>query len=111
MIQAMREGLAGDGDVEAVGDGEIGQGLSTGVVALGEEHLFVLTMKGAPLGDATFHGATDAVGNGIRPEFVLQFLEDSDGHDARDLDHLQHPRPHIGQRIPAGSPGARLLLL
>ena len=33
MIQAMREGLAGDGDVEAVGYGEIGQGLSTGVVA------------------------------------------------------------------------------
>ena len=111
MIEAMWERLAGDGDAEAVGDGEIGQRLTAGIMALREEYLLVLAVKGAPFCDATFECAADAVGKNVRAEFILEVLENRHRHDAGDLEHLQHPRPDIGQRIGAGSPGSWLLLL
>ena len=107
----MRERLAGDGDAEAVGDGEIRQPLTAGMMALREENLLVLAVKGAPFFDATFERAADAVGQNVRAEFILEILENRHRHYAGDLEHLQHPRPDLRQRIGACSPGSRLLLL
>lgn len=51
MIEAVRERLAGNGDAEAVRDGEIGQGLAAGIMALREEDLregrAILSTEGA----------------------------------------------------------------
>src|SRR5207244_2412074 len=59
MVQAMRERLAGDGDAEAVGDGEIGQRLAARIMALGEVNLLILAVQGAPSCDATLEGSAD----------------------------------------------------
>jgi hypothetical protein len=111
MIEAMSERLAGDGDAEAVGGGEIRLRLTAGIMALRKENLLVPGVKSAPSCDATFERAADAVGQAVRAEFILEVLENRHRHYARDLEHLQHPRPDLRQRIGAGSPGSRLLLL
>jgi hypothetical protein len=110
MIKAVRDWLAGDGD-EAVGDGEIGQRLAAGVVPLRKKRLLVRAVQGTPLCDATLPRASDAVGKNAQAEFILEVFENRHRHNAGDLEHLQHPRPDVGQRIGAGSPGSRLLLL
>ena len=111
MIKAMRKGLAGDGDAEAVGDGEIGQGLAARIVALRKENLFVLAVKGAPFGDAPLKRAADAVWKDIYAKFILKVLEDRHDHDAGNREHLQNPRPDMSQRVGAGSPRSRLPFL
>src|SRR5437660_2132217 len=111
MIEAVRERLAGNGDAEAVSDGEIGQRLAAGIMALREEDLLVFAVKGAPFGDATLQRAADAVGKSVKAEFVLEVLEDRHGHDAWYPQHLQYPRPDVPQWVGASSPGSRLLLL
>ena len=75
MVEAMREGLAGDSDAEAVGDGEIGQGLAARIVTLREENLLVLAMKGAPFCNAPLQCAAAAVWKSLRAEFILEILE------------------------------------
>jgi hypothetical protein len=92
MVRAMRGRLAGDGDAEAVGDGEIGQRLAARIVALGEVNLFVLSVQGASSCDATLEGSADAVWKNLRADFILEVLEDRHRHHARDLQHL-HPGP------------------
>jgi hypothetical protein len=57
----VEESLAGDGD------GEIGPRLTAGIMALREENLVVLTVKGASVGDATLQRAPDAIGRTSRP--------------------------------------------
>ena len=111
MIEAMRQGLAGNGDLEAVGDGEIGQGLATGIVALREEYLLVRAVKSAPFGDAAFKRPADAVREDLGAELILELFEYRHRHDAGDFEHLQNPRPDSLQRIRAGPPSSRLLLL
>src|SRR5437879_2374218 len=111
MIEAVRERLAGNGDAEAVSDGEIGQRLAAGIMALREEDLLVFAVKGAPFGDATLQRAADAVGKSVKAEFVLEVLEDRHGHDAWYPQHLQYPRPDVPQWVGASPPGSRLLLL
>src|SRR5487761_2346995 len=111
MIEAVRESLAGDGDAETVGDGEIGQRLTAGIMALREENLLVPAVKGAPFRDATLQRAPDAVGKNVRAEFILEVLENRHRHNAWDIEHLQHLRPDVGQRVGAGPPTSRRLLL
>ena len=97
MIEAVGESLAGDGDAETVGDGEIGQRLTAGIMALREENFLVLAVKGAPSCDATLQRPPDAVGQNLRAEFILEVLENRHRHDAGDIEHLQHPRQ--GNRV------------
>ena len=111
MIEAMRQGCAGNGDAEAVGNGEIGQGLAAGIVALREEYLPVRAVESPPSGDAAFEGPADAVWERPGAELVLKVLENRDRHDAGNVEHLQNTGPDGLQRIQAGSPGSRLLLL
>jgi hypothetical protein len=111
MVQAMRERLAGDGDAEAVGDGEIGQRLAARIMALGEVNLLILAVQGAPSCDATLEGSADAVWKNFRADFILEVLEDRHRHHAGDLQHLQNPGPDIRQRVGAGSPCSRLPFL
>ena len=89
MVEPVRKGLAGEGDVELVGDGEIGQALSPGGVPLREEHFLVGTVQGAPVGDPALQGAPHAVRHDVRSELLLQGLEDADRHQAgRPVQHL-----------------------
>src|ERR1039458_9918132 len=111
MVETMRKRLAGDGDAEAVGDGEIGQGLAARIVALREEYLLVLAVQGAPSGDAPLERPADAVGKNFNAELILKVLEDRHDHNAGNPEHLQNPRPHVRQRVGAGSPRSRLPLL
>ena len=111
MVEAMRERLAGDGDAEAVGGGEIGQSLTTSIVTLREENLLVLAVKGAPFSDATLDRSANAVWNNVWTEFILKILEDRHRHNAGGLEHLHNPGPDIRQRVGTGSPCSRLPLL
>jgi hypothetical protein len=111
VIEAMRQGLADNGDLKAVRDGEIGQGLAAGIVALREENLLVRAVQGAPFGDAAFKRTADAVRENLGAEFILELFENRDRQDAGDFEHLQNPRPGSLQWIRAGSPRSRLLLL
>ena len=97
MVEAMRERLAGDGDAEAVGGGEIGQRLTTGIMTLREENLLVLAVKGAPFCDATLDCSANAVWDSVRTELILKILEDRHRHDAGDL----RASPQPGARYPS----------
>src|SRR5271168_5350296 len=81
MIEAMRQGLAGDGHPEAVGDGEIGQCLAAGIMALREENLLVRAVKGAPFGDPAFKRPADAVWENLGAELILELFENRHRHD------------------------------
>lgn len=111
VIQAMRQGFTGDGDAEAVGGGEIGQRLASGIMALGEENLPVLTVEGVPFGDPPFKCPAHAVWNSLRPEFILKLFKNRHGHDARYFEHLQNLWPDPCQRIEPGPPSSRRFLL
>jgi hypothetical protein len=59
-------------------------------MALTEENLLVLAVKGTPFCDATFEHAADAVGQEFQAEFILEVLENRHRHDAGHFERLQH---------------------
>ena len=94
MVETVGKGLAGDGHAKLVGDGEIRQALTSGIVPLGEEHLLVGAMKGSPVADPPLQGAPRAVRHDLRSELVLQRLKDADRHQAGGPgEHLQRAWP------------------
>ena len=68
-------------------------------MALREENLLVLAVKGTPFCDATFEHAADAVGQEFPAEFILEVLENRHRHDAGHFERLQH----VGDVFVAGS--------
>jgi hypothetical protein len=59
-------------------------------MALTEENLLVLAVKGTPFCDATFEHAADAVGQEFPAQFILEVLENRHRHDAGHFERLQH---------------------
>ena len=100
MVEAVGKGLAGDGHAKLVGDGEIRQALTSGIVPLGEEHLLVGAMKSSPVADPALQGAPRAVRHDLRSELVLQRLKDADRHQTGGSgEHLERARPDGDERV------------
>jgi hypothetical protein len=70
------------------------------------QNLVVLSVQGASSCDAMLKGSADAVWKNFRADFIVKVLEDRHRHHARELQHLQNPRPDS-----AGSPCSRLPFL
>ena len=93
-------GLAGQGDAELVGDGEIRQPLSPGVVPLRKKYLLVRAMQRPPVGDPPFQGAPYAVGHDLLAELVLQSLEDANRHQpGGSVQQFENTGPYGDQRV------------
>jgi hypothetical protein len=81
VIEAMIERLAGDGDAERAGVGEVGQPEPAGLVRLAEDHLLLWPMERPPGEDPSLQRAADiGVEVGMTP---AQLLKHADHPDAR----------------------------
>ena len=111
VVEAIGQGLAGNGDLETVAYREIRQALPTGLMMLREEDLLLAAVQCPPAGDPAFQCSSYRIGNSILAELVLERLEDRDGNDTVDLEQLLYTWPEWLERIGAGAPVALLLLL
>ena len=111
VVEAIGQGLAGNGDLETVAYREIRQALPTGLMMLREEDLLLAAVQCPPAGDPAFERPPDRIGHGFLAKLVLERLEDRDGNDALDLEQFLDARPEWLKRICAGAPMALLLLL
>ena len=111
VVEAIGQGLAGNGDLETVAYREIRQALPTGLMMLREEDLLLAAVQCPPAGDPAFQCSSYRIGNSILAELVLERLEDRDGNDTVDLEQLLDAWPEWLERIGAGAPVALLLLL
>ena len=101
MVEAVGKGLAVEGDAQLVGHGEVGQALEPWLVALGEEHLLVVgTMQRPPVADPPLQRAPDTIRHDVRPELLLQRLENADGHQpGRPLQHIERAGPNSDEWV------------
>ena len=110
VVEPMRKGLAGDGDAEFGGVGEVRQSLLTRRMLLAEDDLLLRPVQRLPVADTALEGAADAVGElGMSAQQLAQ-----DGYRAQAGCGLQHRHdltlPNRRERI--GPPaGAGLVLL
>jgi hypothetical protein len=101
MVEPVREGLAGDGDAEVRGIGEVGQRHPAGRWHLAEDDVPLLAVQGAPVAHPPLQGPSDAIiGEGVRVGH-LQMAQQGDGLHRRIVlqDRQQQRLPDRGERI------------
>lgn len=75
MVEPVHERLAGKGDTEFAGIGEIGRAHAARQMILRKEHLSVRAVTGPPGAHTPFQGPPDTVRNPLDTEAGLQLLE------------------------------------
>ena len=75
MVEPVQERLAGDGDAELAGIGEVGQAHTARRMILREEHLLIWPVTGPPGAHTPFQGPPDAIRSPLDTEGGLQLLE------------------------------------